>query len=131
MLHLVIADDEPFDHVQLTAPMMPVTLFNVGELMENYRVLTDAVQFSLENWPEEVVEDAASTVTYSSEEYAETESEEEQEDVEDHPSPPGGGGSEHMILEDDYERNISVGDGLQVTIPAQGRHHLFFSSETE
>jgi hypothetical protein len=137
MIHLVIADDEPFDSVQLTAPMMPVTLFNVGELMENYRVLTDAVQFSLEHWPEEVVDDS-STVTYSESETEEEEEEEEEEyeEVEDHPSPPGGG-SEPMMEEDAYvsaDRQVSIGAGavgLSVTLQTRGRHHHFYSSETE
>lgn len=130
MIQLVIADDDPFDSVQLTVPMMPVTLFSVGELMDNYRALTAAVEFSLEHWPEEVVDDAASTVTYSSEEEeAETDAEEEEaEAAEDHPSPPG---SEPMMEEDAYDHEVNIGPPLNVTFFPEGRHHLFFPSDTE
>lgn len=106
MILLVLADDEPFDQVQLEVPMMPVTLFNVEELMENYRILTEAVQFSLENWPEE---DEMSTIAHSTED-----EDEDEDDEEGHPSPPMGG----CPMDE---------EGIQ----ERGRHHQFFDDNEE
>jgi hypothetical protein len=129
ILRLTIADNSPVNEIQFTAPMMPVTLFNVGELMDNYRVLTEAIEFSMDNWPEEVVDDA-STLTYSTEEEEAAEEEEAEEEEEHHPTPPQG--SEPMMEEDEYHpetdplRSVSLTAAGGVQVQVRGTHHLFF-----
>jgi hypothetical protein len=138
ILRLTIADCEPADQLQFTAPMMPVTLFNVGELMDNYTVLSEALRFSIDNWPEEdMVADDASTLTYTTEAEAETEEEAEDEvpEEEHYPTPPRG--SEPMMEEDSYRpeadplRSVSLGADGRIQVQTHGRHHLFFSSDSE
>ena len=135
ILRLTIADCEPADQIQFTAPMMPVTLFNVGELMDNYTVLSEALRFSMDNWPEEdAVVDDASTLTYTTEETdaeAEEEAEYEVPEEEHHPTPPQG--SEPMMEEDTYRpesdplRSVSMLADGGIQVQTRGRHHLFFS----
>ena len=131
ILRLTLADCEPADQIQFTAPMMPATLFNVGELMDNYSVLTEAVEFSLENWPEEdVVADDASTLTYTSDE---TDASDAHEDEEEHlPTQPQG--SEPMdeeFIQQGPRRSVSLGADGEILVQTRGTHHHFFPSDSE
>lgn len=132
MLRLVLADDDPYQGIQLETPLMPVTYFNVGELMENFEVFTNAVMFSLAHWPTQepsVIgrDDDSSTVTYS------TDDEEEGEvmdDEEHHPTPPAGG---EPMDEEEYDREVNEdSDGaLIVSVRERGTHHLYFHSDSD
>lgn len=135
ILRLTLADNEPANEIQFTAPMMPATLFNVGELMENFGVLTDAIQFSLENWPEEdgVVADDASTLTYTSEESDASDASDAHDEEEHHPTPPHGSEpmDEEASVRGDPRRSVSLDADGRIMVQARGTHHLFFPSDTE
>lgn len=99
--------------------------------MENFSVLTEAIEFSLENWPEDedVVADDASTLTYTSEESDASDAQDEEEHL---PTPPHG--SEPMDEESahqDPRRSVSLSADGRIMVQARGTHHLFFPSDTE
>jgi hypothetical protein len=136
IVRLTIADSDPVSEVQFTAPMMPATVFNVGELMDNYNVLLAALRFSMDHWPEdEAVVDNASTLTYSTEEEEAAEEEEAEEEEEHHPTPPQG--SEPMMEEDEYRpetdplRTVSLTAAGGVQVQVRGTHHLFFDNDSD
>jgi len=111
-VNLVEKDNDPFDSVQVDFPFMPSVLFDVSKLSDAYHYILDAVEFHLDNWPEEELQ--AEEEEEEEEEDAEAEEEDEYADM---PSLIPSSPIEHTH---NFNNNY-----IYNTTQVRGRHHLF------
>jgi hypothetical protein len=49
---MMTRDLEPFAQFQVDYPLLPSVIFNVADLDAHYHAILDAVEFSVDNWPD-------------------------------------------------------------------------------
>ena len=82
VIDMMEQDVDPFHQFQIDFPLLPSVIFNVNQIADNYHGILDALEFSLDNWPnpEMKTPPPAPAPAYDDEDMDEDEDEDEEEE---------------------------------------------------